>query len=386
MYIESYLKTADLILSNYTGKMPFAPWLRDFFKQDKKYGSRDRKIISHLCYSFFRLGRAFQDYSLKNRVCVAQFLTAEKPSLILEAINPEWNEKASLPLTEKLDYLNAANQKPAIFPWLRELSDEIDSDAFTGSHLVQPDLFLRVRPGYEEGVLKQLAKENLEYAQPIPFAIAIDNGTKTDQLFNLDIEVVVQDLSSQQVLNPLIEVMPDKASSFTAWDCCAASGGKAILLHDTYPKAKLTVSDVRQSILHNLAVRFERAGIKSYSSQVMDVSVPDFELREAFDLVLCDAPCSGSGTWGRTPEQLHFFRTQQIDHYSNLQKKIALNASHQVKKGGYFLYITCSVFKKENEEVVEHLQKSTALQLITTQYYKGYHQKADTLFTALFTL
>ena len=386
MYIESYLKTADLILSNYTGKMPFTPWLRDFFKQDKKYGSRDRKVISHLCYSFFRLGSAFPEYSLKDRISVAQFLTAEKPSPILEAINQEWNEKASLSLDEKFHYLNAANQKTEIFPWRAELSEEIDADAFAASHLIQPNLYLRVRPGYEESVIAQLTQENIEYHQPIPMAVSVDNGTKADQLFDLDIEVVVQDLSSQQVLESVKEKLPDANQYFTAWDCCAASGGKSILLHDYYSNIQLTVSDVRQSILHNLKVRFERAGIEDYISGVLDVSAPDFAMRQQFDLVLCDAPCSGSGTWGRTPEQLHFFRTTQIDHYASLQKKIVANASKQVKPGGYFLYITCSVFKKENEEVVTYIQKNTALQLVTTRYYRGYHQKADTLFTALFTL
>jgi 16S rRNA (cytosine967-C5)-methyltransferase len=50
------------------------------------------------------------------------------------------------------------------------------------------------------------------------------------------------------------------------------------------------------------------------------------------------------------------------------------------------LYITCSVFKKENEEVVEYLKQNTSLQLKAMQYYKGYDKKADTLFAALFTL
>jgi 16S rRNA (cytosine967-C5)-methyltransferase len=56
-----------------------------------------------------------------------------------------------------------------------------------------------------------------------------------------------------------------------------------------------------------------------------------------------------------------------------------------VKKNAYFLYITCSVFEKENEEVVKHLQEKADLELVEMKYFKGYDKKADTLFAALFT-
>lgn len=61
-----------------------------------------------------------------------------------------------------------------------------------------------------------------------------------------------------------------------------------------------------------------------------------------------------------------------------------MNAVHSLKKGGYFIYITCSVFGQENEEVVDHLCQHTNLQLISSNYLRGMGQKADTLFTALF--
>lgn len=386
MYIDSYLKTADLILSSYAGKIPLASWLRDFFRQDKKYGSRDRKIIAHLCYGFFRLGNAFADFSIKDRVSVAQFLTAQKASLLLEAINPGWNERAASSIEEKLIYLNAPDQKIKIFPFADELSNEIDGDDFAASHLIQPDLFLRIRPGYDNVVKRKLEEQSISFYQPIANCVALDNGSRADQLFELDTEVVVQDISSQQVIQPLTQWLPDTNQSFTAWDCCAASGGKSILLKDHYPFSQLTVSDVRESILANLKIRFERAGIKEYERRVADVASPQFSMTQRFDVILCDAPCTGSGTWGRTPEQLRFFKPGQIAHYSSLQKKIAVNAAAQLKEGGYFLYITCSVFSKENEEVVSFIKEHTSLQLLQTQYYKGYHQKADTLFTALFRL
>ncbi len=101
-------------------------------------------------------------------------------------------------------------------------------------------------------------------------------------------------------------------------------------------------------------------------------------------MIICDAPCTGSGTWGRTPEQLYFFAKGKIDQYSLLQKKIATNVVPYLKKGGYFLYITCSGFRKENEEIVEYIEKDINLRKIELKILKGYDKKADTMFVSLF--
>ncbi|MEJ0102220.1 MAG: hypothetical protein WDO19_06540 [Bacteroidota bacterium] len=86
---------------------------------------------------------------------------------------------------------------------------------------------------------------------------------------------------------------------------------------------------------------------------------------------------------GRTPEQLYFFAETKIAEYNSLQKKITDNIVRCLQQGGYILYITCSVFKMENEEVVGFLQEKHGLQLLRMELLKGYGQKADTLFAAL---
>jgi 16S rRNA (cytosine967-C5)-methyltransferase len=382
----SYLNTASRIILSYDGSMPLAAWLKQFFKADKKFGSKDRKNISHACYCFYRLGSAFQNLNTEEKILTALFLCSDTSNKILEELKPGWNEQILLPLSEKITLLSAQEEIKKIFLFQDEVSKEIELLSFTLSFLIQTGLYLKIRPGKKEKVLQQLQSAGVQFTLLTDECIQLSNQSKVDEVLNIDEDVIIQDYNSQKTIelfeNHKLQTTNPKLS---AWDCCAASGGKSILFHDRFPSAQLTVSDVRESILVNLQKRFKRAGIKNYDHFVADVSSAHFSIQKKFDLVICDAPCSGSGTWSRTPEQLKFFKKEKIEHYAGLQKRIVLNASKAVKKNGHFLYITCSVFEKENEEVVNFIQSNSALQLKAMEYLKGYDKKADTLFAALFS-
>jgi 16S rRNA (cytosine967-C5)-methyltransferase len=254
--------------------------------------------------------------------------------------------------------------------------------------LQQPDLFLRIRPGKENAVITTLQKAEIGFQQKKATTLTLTNGAKIEDLIALNKDAVVQDYSSQQVGDLMQLAINQTLSSKTkptisVWDCCAASGGKSIMLYDIYPHIQLTVSDIRESILANLKKRFAEAGIKQYKSFVADLSTPTYQIpNNKFQLIIADVPCSGSGTWGRTPEQLTFFENEKIEEYASLQKKIVANAVKALEKGGYFLYITCSVFKKENEAICDYLQQHS-LELIAQKTMIGYTDKADTMFAAL---
>ena len=156
------------------------------------------------------------------------------------------------------------------------------------------------------------------------------------------------------------------------------------MLCDAYPDIDLTVSDIRESILHNLKKRFGEAGITRYKSKVVDLTAANpGPMGSGFDVIVADVPCTGSGTWSRAPEQLCLFERNRIDEYSSRQKKIVSNVISQLKPVGHLLYITCSVFKKENEEVVMFIRDNFHLDLVKMEILKGYDKKADTMFAAL---
>jgi len=385
MRSHSYINSAKKILNEYDGSMPFAVWVKQFFKSHKKYGSRDRKEIIHLCYSFFRLGNAFSTESFEQRILLGVFLSTAATNFVLKELKPEWNNKLPLSLEEKFQFLNKNEEVFYVFPFAGQLSSSIDEKMFHESFLYQPFLYLRLRPANEDNVINKLQKAGIAFEVIDKNCVALNVSTKVNEVIEIDGEAVVQDLNSQRVVE-LLPVEFGNQKKPEAWDCCAASGGKSILLYDVFPQVQLTVSDVRESILRNLHSRFKAAGIKSYNSFVTDVSDANFSLSQKFNLVVCDAPCSGSGTWSRTPEQLLFFNKEKIEYYAHLQKNIAVNAAKSVIEKGYLLYITCSVFNKENEEVVEFIQQHTPLELIRSKYFMGYNKRADTLFGALFTL
>ena len=393
MHAHSYLKSSVEILGEYKGEEPFASFLKKYFRQYKKYGSKDRKQVSHLCYCYFRLGKALLDIPIEERILIGLFLCSDRPNEILDQLKPVWKGKVDLPAEEKLLIIPARLRQSggnyslfieSVFPWKEELSEGIDHEKFCESFFTQPDLFIRLRPGHESRVKTKLLDHGINFSEITSTCLSLPNASRIENIIELDKEAVVQDLNSQQT-GKLLTNFKFQISNHKVWDCCAASGGKSLMLYDIDPDIELTVSDVRESILANLKKRFEKAGIQNYTSFINDLSQPNLKPQITnFDLIICDAPCTGSGTWSRTPEQIYFFDEKRIEQYALLQKKIVSTIIPRLKIEGCLLYITCSVFKKENEEVVEFIQRNSELELIKMELLKGYDKKADTMFAALF--
>lgn len=385
---QSYFNKTVVLIQQYHGIMPLVNYLKQYFAQNKKHGSKDRKFISHLCYCYYRLGHSLEELNVEERLKVAIFLCNEDAEEWGSMMDENWLNNWSKDLNQRIELIKSVYPSflvEDLFPWKDELSEGIDHIGLTLSHFIQPDLFLRLRPGKEDIVAKKLKDNAIPFSAITPSCLALDNGSKIDAFIKVDEEAVVQDYSSQRIAE-FIKLTDDKpVLPLTVWDACAASGGKSILAIDLLPKILLTVSDVRESILHNLKARFTRAGIKQYKSFIIDLSSHAEVPASDFKLVICDVPCSGSGTWGRSPEHLYFFSAEKIDHYTELQRKIVNNVITHIARGGYLLYSTCSVFKKENEDMVDFILKEyPSFQLIKQEVLKGYSMKADTMFAALF--
>ncbi len=390
---HSYINSAQQIIEKYKGNEPLPLYLKDHFRQHKKHGGSDRKHIAHLCYCFYRLGNNLPGISIEEKIKAALFLCNKAATEWFILYDEEWLNAWNNNLTERIGFIQKKIPSFSIeniFAWKDELSEGINSIEFAQSHLIQPDLFLRIRPGKKTNVIDKLQNNNVPFKEVAADCLALTNTTKIELILHINKEVVIQDYSSQLIaefINPVKQSTGDKQQSIKVWDCCAASGGKSILAFDTLPHIELTVCDLRPSIINSLQLRFKEAGIKKYHSFAADLTKPIRNLKTTgFNFIICDAPCSGSGTWGRTPEQLSFFSTKKIEEYASLQKNIVSHVIPQLAAGGYFLYITCSVFKKENEAIVQFIETNFNLLLVKQELLKGYDKKADSMFAVLFQL
>jgi 16S rRNA (cytosine967-C5)-methyltransferase len=231
-------------------------------------------------------------------------------------------------------------------------------------------------------VVAALLAASIDYTQVNEHCFAFSNTTSLQNVLALNKEAVIQDLNSQALGELLNDVPTSMETPIQVWDACAASGGKTILMFDTMQNIRMHVSDVRESILFNADKRLQEAGIRPASVQVIDLTEP-FDIKKPFDFVFADLPCSGSGTWGRTPEQIAFFKKKDLANYTELQSKIIANILPTVKLNGHLLIATCSVYEAENEAHVNAILAQGQFELIKQQYFKGYTQQADTLFGAI---
>jgi 16S rRNA (cytosine967-C5)-methyltransferase len=385
MRSEQQLRTFFKVLDTYPGDRPITKFLPDFFKKNKQMGSTDRRSASRLLYNYFRLGRALSDKTIEQRLFLAEFLCCSVDNPFLQHFRPDFNDKIYFSLDEKIKYaeVNEGLVLTDIFPFTSHLSDGIDKKQFLSSLFIQPDLFIRINPPALSIVLKIILDSGIEYKQIGDFTIVLPNGTNLGSLFpdfNYSVKLFeVQDLSSQHTLNYF---KPNRYEHW--WDACAASCGKSLLLFSEQPDIKLVVSDIRESVLDNLDERFMAAGLRTYQKKLIDLTTnPDPELHDyEFDGIILDAPCSGSGTWGRTPEMISQFEEYKIKGFQNLQKTIAGNTLKYLKSGKPLIYITCSVFREENEDVVSFLQSEHGMNLEALELINGYSRKADTMFVA----
>ena len=158
---HSYINTAETIIGSYKGEKTFNIFIKQFFAGNKKYGAKDRRQVASLCYDYFRMGFAGRHLPVDQKILLATFLCEHAPSELMEKLKPEWNSKMQLSLREKQAFVGTDFAVADIFPFGNETSDDIDTIKFCTSFLVQPDLFIRIRPQTRISVLKKLEKSKL---------------------------------------------------------------------------------------------------------------------------------------------------------------------------------------------------------------------------------
>lgn len=156
--------------------------------------------------------------------------------------------------------------------------------------------------------------------------------------------IEVQDEGSQ-----LIALACEAAPGERIIDLCAGAGGKSLAIAAAAPGAEILATDSNRSRLSKLPQRTERAGAIIETRLLSPPHELDqlVDWREGCDLILVDAPCSGSGTWRRNPEGRWRQTPERLERVIGVQKRLLDVAAELVKPGGGLVYAVCSLLSRE---------------------------------------
>jgi len=304
-----------------------------YFKHRRYAGSKDRRAVRELVFRAIRR-------------------SAERPesgrSAILGLVDDEPNlaELFGQPRGPEPRADQEAGSPPSIVPdWLvSELSPLVEESEWPAL-LERAALDLRVNVARTscEPLLAQF--DGASPTSLSPWGIRLPPGSRVDdQPAFAEGLIEIQDEGSQ-----LIALACEPEDGDRILDLCAGAGGKALAIAAAAPQATILATDSNRARLSKLGPRAERAGAV-IETRLLN---PPKELEElsdwagAADLVLVDAPCSGSGTWRRNPEGRWRLTPERLDRLVASQQRLLNIAAELVKPGGRLVYAVCSLLSRE---------------------------------------
>lgn len=351
------------------GKRPASDVLKDWGSAHRFAGAGDRAVIGNIVYDALRrkLSIAWRMDADDARALAFGALLADggmdiaaiDAALDGDKFAPETLEQARRIAWESRDSAAAPDYVQADVPeWCAASLQELFGERWVeeGKALAtRPPVDLRVNSlkAKPEQTLAALEKAG---AAPAPFlaqalrippieALGRHPNVQGEQAF-LDGWFEVQDLGSQ-----LAALFAGAKPGEQVLDYCAGAGGKTLALAAAMQnKGQVHAYDAERARLSPMHERLQRAGVRN--TQVhgnLDALDP---LTGHMDLVLTDAPCTGSGTWRRRPDAKWRLNDQQLERRVQDQQEVLESAKHYVKPGGRLAYVTCSLFAEENTRQV----------------------------------
>jgi 16S rRNA (cytosine967-C5)-methyltransferase len=268
---------------------------------------------------------------------------------------PDQIIRAELERTVEIDFgstpLDIAANRHSFPTWLAERIDSIapkgELDQVLEALNREPTLTFRVRPlGSRDVLVTELKAKGyeVEACAELPDALRTTDDSRAifESRWMKEGRLQVMDLGSQ-LLAAFCKAQPGQ----TVVDYCAGAGGKTLVLADA------VTTTGRVFAWDHSEKRLKEARNRVAELRLRHVSFPSPPRIDLADLVLVDAPCSGTGTLGREPDQKWKLNAKQIDELTVTQLGILRDVSKQLKRGGVIVYGTCSVLRDENEGVVE---------------------------------
>lgn len=358
--------------------------LSDWGRANRYAGSKDRAAIGNLVYD-----------CLRNRSALCHRMNDESPrALALAAVTRLWGEHpealaasfredrfAPAPITEaELKQLAQEGAAPppediaANMPgWLFKSMEENfgPETAAEGAALAaRAPLDIRTNTGKatREKLAKALARYKPEATAFAPTGLRIPAATKGDKAPNIEAEAAhgkgwfeIQDEGSQ-----IASLLTGAKPGDQVLDYCAGAGGKTLALSAQMNNTgQIHAYDNDKHRLRPIFERLKRAGCRNVQTIDAGNEAALGPLEGTMDVVLVDAPCTGSGTWRRHPDAKWRLSEEALATRLSEQRGVLTKAAPYVKPGGRLVYVTCSLLPAENQhQISEFIKQNSAFSLL----------------------
>ena len=339
--VQAAIEILDAVIASARDDGPPADALVSAYFKTRRYaGSKDRRAVRELVFSAIR---KVSERPESGRSAMLALVNADPELSALFDGSPHGPAAVSA---------DDEAAKVGLIPgWIEaELSPLVTPDEFPAL-LERSPLDLRVNVARLSRDAALTLFEGSEPTPLSPWGIRVPSETRVDQdPAYLAGEVEVQDEGSQ-----LIALACQPRDGMRILDLCAGAGGKSLALAAAAPGAEILATDTNRTRLSKLPPRAERAGA-SIEARLLDGGREPAQLAEfqqGFDVVLVDAPCSGSGTWRRNPEGRWRLTPERLDRVTAVQSRLLDIAAPLVRPGGSLVYAVCSILTREGAGQVD---------------------------------
>lgn len=218
------------------------------------------------------------------------------------------------------------------------------------------DLRVNTLKSSREDVLRVLREEGIT-AEPLalsPHGIRLSRRRPLTNLSAFRNGYFEPQAAASQLASLLVGAQPRQS----VLDLCAGAGGKALAVAaDMGDSGRIVLHDTDEKRLHQAEIRLRRAGVENFEVIGKDklFSVTGKAEEGKYDIVIIDAPCSGSGVWRRNPEAKWRLDENRLAGYVSAQQELLDAAARFVRPGGRIIYMTCSLIAAENRDQIERL-------------------------------
>ena len=361
--------TIDSLQSIFNEQKPADKVLRSVLKRDKRWGSRDRSFIAETTYDIVRWKRLYQEIAEvkppfdRDNLFRLFVVWATLRGILL----PDWKQfegKPTRKIKGRFDALSKVRVlRESIPDWLDALGLEAHGkEQWTKElHELNRQAEVVLRTNTLKTSRKDLAQilkveeidTKLAGETPEGLILTQRSNVFTTSAFKSGL-FEVQDINSQRVAH-YAQVKP----GMRVIDACAGAGGKSLHLSALMEnKGQIIALDIFTYKLEELKRRARRNGAHNIETRLIDSRKTIKKLQSSADLVLIDAPCTGTGVLKRNPDAKWKLSQEFLEEVTKTQQNILFDYSAMVKPKGTLIYATCSILPQENQEQVKQFLSS----------------------------